>query len=139
MGNTSLDRFDDIYAWVILGILAVLEIALVIYLKFKMDKSSIVLLGLSLIAALLRAHTGDIEPTASSIAISLMSPIAGNLFLATVMFFVFEMKNITNVLQSNTPIDNTQKRTALLKARILVYTTFFVLYTGPSVMLQVIM
>ena len=54
MAGTALDRFDKVYSWVIFGVLSILSVAILIFLKGRIDKPSAVLLGLSFATALTR-------------------------------------------------------------------------------------
>ena len=108
MEGFILDEFNKIFAWVIFGILSLLTIILVVFLHDRIEKSSAILLALSLTSSLIRCLTYDLESNPkelnwAEIWFTTAGPLAASLFSLSIFFFIFEMKDITNLLQSTSP------------------------------------
>ena len=99
MGNAAVDEFNNAYSWLIFIVLALAETAVVLYIRFKLDKAAWFLLSMQLLVAFGRTQTDDLDADHPlNLVQSLLGSLSSSLFQIALIFFVFELKQITNVL-----------------------------------------
>lgn len=115
MGSTAFDEFNNAYSWLIFIVLALAETALVLYILFRLDKAAWFLLAMQLLVAIGRTQTDDLDADHPlTIVQSLLGSLSSSLFQIALIFFVFELKQITNVLQSDSLEESIRRRKILI-------------------------
>jgi len=99
MGRPSFDEFTTVYSWLIFAVLALTEAAAVLSISFRLDKAAWFLLSIQLLVAFGRTQAGDLYADHPlNIVQSSLGSLSSSLFQIALFFFVFEMKQIVNIL-----------------------------------------